>query len=209
MAERILDAEQATFAVSLGLQPALTKGRQSFSQFLLLGIEHIITGYDHLLFLFGLLVIGGSLGYACRIVTSFTVAHSLTLALATFEVLQLPSRVVEPLIAVSIVYIGVENLWHRAFLRRWQLTFAFGLLHGLGFASVLRDLGVSGYAALLPLLAFNSGVELGQLALALLVLPLMWKAQQLPQFFPRFTAGCSLLVLLIGTYWLLERTVLP
>jgi hypothetical protein len=81
--------------------------------------------------------------------------------------------------------------------------------YGVGFASVLRDLGLSGRAAAVPLLSFNCGVELGQMAIALLVLPLMWKVQTLPQFFPRFATGCSLLVTLAGMYWLVARTLLP
>lgn len=108
-----------------------------------------------------------------------------------------------------VIYVGLENLWRRDLQHRWLLTFGFGLIHGLGFASVLRDLGVGGSGAVVPLLAFNSGVELGQMAIALLVLPLMWQAQHLPCLFPRLTVACSTLVTLAGVYWLLERTVLP
>jgi hydrogenase/urease accessory protein HupE len=189
--------------------PMVARPAPAFGQFLLLGVEHIVTGYDHLLFLFGLLIVGSSFWGAWRIITAFTVAHSLTLVLATFDLLRLPSSLVEPLIAVSIVYVGLENLCRRDLHHRWLLTFGFGLVHGLGFASVLRDLGlgaVGGSAAVVPLLAFNVGVELGQVAIAVLVLPLMWKGQQLPQFFPRFATACSVLVMLAGTYWLVERT---
>ncbi len=118
---------------------------------------------------------------------------------------------IESLIAVSIIYISVENLLYRDVPRRWLLTFGFGLVHGLGFASVLRELGIgtaAGGGVVVPLLGFNCGVELGQMAIALLVLPGIWKTQQLPRFFPRFTATCSVLVMLAGTYWLYERTVL-
>jgi len=111
-------------------------------QFLTLGVEHIVTGWDHLAFLFGLLVVGGKLRDAVKIITSFTLAHSLTLALATLNVINIPSRIVEPLIAVSIVYVGFENIVRENFSKRWILTFAFGLIHGCGFASVLRELGV-------------------------------------------------------------------
>ena len=110
---------------------------------------------------------------------------------------------------ISIIYVGLENLWHRHLQHRWLLTFGFGLIHGLGFASVLRDLGIGGSRAIVPLLAFNGGVELGQVAMALLVLPLVWQAQQLPRLVPHFATVCSALVTLAGTYWLLERTVWP
>ena len=116
----------------------------SFLQFLRLGVEHMITGYDHVLFLFALLIVGNSVRSAAKLITSFTVAHSITLALATFNVVHLPPHVVEPLIAISIIYVGLENLWHRHLQHRWLLTFGFGLIHGLGFASVLRDTGIGG-----------------------------------------------------------------
>jgi hydrogenase/urease accessory protein HupE len=205
--ERMLDADHASFDLPLGAMTMPAQATPSFRQFLLLGVEHIVTGYDHLLFLFGLLIIGGSFWSACRIITSFTVAHSITLALATLNVIGLQSSLVEPLIAASIVYVGLENLWRRDLQHRWRLTFGFGLLHGLGFASVLHDLGIGGREAIVPLLSFNCGVELGQMTIALLVLPLMWQVQKLPQFFPRFATSCSLLVTLAGTYWLLERAV--
>jgi hydrogenase/urease accessory protein HupE len=207
--EQVLDADQAVFTLALAQVAAAVQKVSSFGRFLRLGVEHIMTGYDHLLFLFGLLVVGSSLRSAAKVITSFTVAHSITLALATFNVVHLPSSLVEPLIAVSIIYVGLENLWRRDLRRRWLLTFGFGLIHGLGFASVLRDLGSGGSGAIGPLLAFNSGVELGQTAIALLVLPLIWQVQHLPRLFPRFTIVCSTLVTLAGAYWLLERTVLP
>jgi hydrogenase/urease accessory protein HupE len=190
---------------------AAVKGSPPWRHFLRLGIEHIVTGYDHVLFLLGLLVVGSSLASAWRIITSFTVAHSITLALATLNVVQLSPRLVEPLIAASIVYVGLENLWDRPLHRRWLLTFGFGLVHGLGFASVLRELSFGiqvGGEVMIPLLAFNVGVELGQVAIALVVLPLIWYLQRLPHFSPRLATICSALVVLAGTYWLVERTVL-
>jgi hydrogenase/urease accessory protein HupE len=203
--ERILDAEQASFTVPRTRVAAWSL--PSFSQFLFLGVEHILTGYDHLLFLFGLLIMGGSWRSTVRIITSFTVAHSLTLALATFNVVYLPSRIVEPLIAASIIYVGLENLWRQDLQQRWLLTFGFGLIHGLGFATVLRDMGLGESGTVLPLLAFNSGVELGQMAIALLVLPVVWYWQRRPQFFPRLATACSVVVMLVGTYWLCTRTL--
>ncbi len=208
--DRMLDADHSILDLSQ-VHATEASAMPSFKQFLHLGVAHIVTGYDHLLFLFGLLIVGSSFWSAWRIITSFTVAHSITLALATFDVVQLPPSLVEPLIAVSIMYVGLENLFRRDLHRRWLLTFGFGLVHGLGFASVLRDLGIGAGGSggdVVPLLAFNFGVELGQIAIALLVLPLMWQAQRLPQFFPRFATSCSIFVMLAGTYWLFERTIM-
>src|SRR6185295_4944850 len=129
-----------------------------------------LTGYDHLLFLGGLLIACRRFSTMAGIVTCFTIAHSITLALAALDVLAIPSRVVEPLIAASIVFVGIENLVRRGAepKGRWALTFVFGLVHGFGFASVLRDLGVGrgGHGLLVPLFTFNLGVEVGQVAVA-------------------------------------------
>ena len=177
--------------------------------FLILGIEHILKGYDHLLFLFGLLIIGIGFRDAALIITSFTIAHSITLALATYDLVHLPSNIVEPLIALSIVYVGIENILKKEVRYRWALTFVFGLIHGLGFASILRDLGVGdnagdGWIVLL----FNLGVELGQLGIACLVLPFIWKVLQPRKNFRDISTALSVLVALLGLYWLIERTVL-
>ncbi len=209
IANRMLDANRSVFEFSLPNEAVAKKASWPFRQFLHLGVEHIVTGYDHLLFLFALLIVCRSFWSAWRIITSFTIAHSITLALATFDWVQLPSSLVEPLIAVSIIYVGLENLWRRDLHRRELLTFGFGLIHGLGFASVLRELGIgsAGSGAVVPLLAFNAGVELGQVAIALLLLPAMGQAQRLSTFFPRFATVCSVLVMLAGAYWLLERAM--
>lgn len=182
----------------------------SFLAFLKLGIEHILTGYDHLLFLCGLLVVCRRFSTTMTIITCFTLAHSLTLALAALNVVTLPSRVVEPLIAASIVFVGVENLVRRGEPKgRWLLTFAFGLIHGFGFASVLRQAGVGagGKSLLLPLFAFNLGVELGQLAVVIVLLPVLWKLRTRPTFVRYGVPAISAVVVLLGGYWLLQRTV--
>jgi hydrogenase/urease accessory protein HupE len=186
-------------------------GRKEFGQFLFLGVEHILTGYDHLVFLFALLLAGGSLVSAGKIITSFTLAHSITLALATMNVIRLPASIVEPLIAISIVYVGVENLLRRDVRRRWLVTFAFGLVHGFGFASVLRELGVGagGTGLLMPLFSFNLGVELGQLVIAGLAFPLIWRLRYSPTFLARYAPACSVLIILAGGYWFIERALLP
>jgi hydrogenase/urease accessory protein HupE len=139
----------------------------TFLSFLKLGIEHIITGYDHLLFLFALLAVTHSFWPAIRIITFFTIAHSITLALASLNLIDLPSSFVEPFIAATIVYVAVENIIRGDHPkgRQW-LTFGFGLIHGFGFASVLRELDIaSGDSGILvPLLSFNLGIESGQIA---------------------------------------------
>jgi hydrogenase/urease accessory protein HupE len=181
-----------------------------FRKFLKLGVEHILTGYDHLLFLCGLLIACRRLSTALTIITCFTVAHSVTLALSALNVFSLPSRIVEPLIAASIVFVGVENLLRRGEPpARWALTLGFGLVHGFGFASVLREigLGAGGSSIIVPLFSFNLGVEIGQLSIALVALPIIWKIQRDARFSRRATAGASVLVTLAGTYWLLQRTV--
>src|SRR5437870_13027848 len=109
--------------------------RHSFADFLLMGVRHIWTGYDHLLFLFGLLIVTRNFSSSVKIITCFTIAHSITLAVATLSLVRISSRIVEPLIAVSIIYVGIENLISGGDPRcRWMLTFAFGLIHGFGFA---------------------------------------------------------------------------
>lgn len=143
----------------------------SIRQFFLLGLEHILIGYDHLLFLFALLLLPARLLELVRIVTAFTVAHSITLIAAALGVVALPAWIVEPAIASTIAYVGVENYFLRSAARRWMLTFALGLVHGFGFASILAETGLPREGRVLSLLAFNIGVEAGQLAVVLLVVP--------------------------------------
>jgi hypothetical protein len=148
--------------------------------YLRLGVEHIFTGYDHLAFLFGLLAVAAfdrlriGLRYVLGVVTAFTVAHSLTLVSAGLGWLRLPASFVEPAIALSIAYVAVENLVVPQPRQRWALTFGFGLVHGFGFASVLRDIGLPPRGLVLSLLSFNVGVELGQLSVVALVAPALW-----------------------------------
>jgi len=207
--ERMLDATNNSFECDPAALGASQTRWRRFREFSLLGVEHILLGFDHLAFLLALLIAGGTLGEAVKVITSFTVAHSITLALATLNVVNISPGVVEPLIAVSIIYVGLENIFRREIKRRWLLTFAFGLIHGFGFASALGELGIGADSgAIIPLLSFNLGVELGQIAIAALVLPLIWKLRQQPQFVVRYTPACSILIALAGGYWLVERTVL-
>jgi hydrogenase/urease accessory protein HupE len=180
--------------------------------FFRLGVEHILTGYDHLLFLAALLLVCATFREAATIITCFTVAHSVTLALAALDVVRLSSRVVEPVIAASIVYVALENVLaprQRKGRLAWRagVTFAFGLVHGLGFASVLRELGLGTTpdGVVLPLLRFNLGVEAGQLAVASVVFPLILFARRRPSMEYRLVPVCSVLIALVGAYWLFER----
>ena len=183
----------------------------SFVDFFKLGVEHILTGYDHLLFLFALLAVTHSFWPAIKIITFFTIAHSITLACASLNLIELPSSFVEPVIALTIIYVAVENVIRGDHPkgRQW-LTFGFGLIHGFGFASVLREMGISSgdSGILLPLLSFNLGIETGQITVAAIVLPFIWWVNNNLLVAPKLLKGCSLSVCLMGTYWLLERTVL-
>ena len=206
------EASTAATADGKAVVPATSSDSATWWAFVRLGVEHIATGYDHLLFLFGLLVVCRSFRSIVAIISCFTLAHSITLALATLDVVNVPSRLVEPAIAASIVFVGVENVLRRGAepRGRWALTFAFGLIHGFGFASVLRDLGVGRGAGgiAMPLVTFNVGVELGQIAIAAVVLPIVWRLRQNEKFVRRGVPALSAVVALAGLYGLLERTVL-
>jgi hypothetical protein len=142
---------------------------QQISSFIALGIEHIWTGYDHILFLISLLMLGGELGYLLKVVTAFSLSHSVTLFLAALNIISVPSRWVEIAIALSIAYIASENLWQKEPKARWQLAFAFGLIHGLGFSSALQELELPRTNLVTSLASFSVGIELGQFAIVLAV----------------------------------------
>jgi hydrogenase/urease accessory protein HupE len=180
-----------------------------FGPFLRLGFHHILTGYDHLMFVFGMLLISQRWQTILKIVVSFSVAHSITLAAATCDWLVLPSRLVEPLISSSLIVGGVENLLRgdREPTRRWMLAFAFGLIHGFGFASGLREMGIatSGGSIAVPLFGFNLGVELGQITAGAVFLPLLWLLRKNEFFVRRVIPVLSAIVLIGGVYWTVKR----
>ena len=186
---------------------AVFEAARSFANFISLGVKHILTGYDHLLFLFGLLVLARGFVSALSIISSFTIAHSITLAVATLHLVQIPSRIVEPLIAASIVFVGVENLLRGDRLQARRLvTFGFGLIHGFGFASALGDAGIgSRIGVALPLFSFNLGVEFGQIVVAAAALPIIWKLRANPMFIARWAPACSAALVLLGSFWFVER----
>lgn len=206
LAEQMLDAGGGEGAVDLR---AVSTVADSAASFFRLGIEHILGGYDHLLFLAGLLVVVERRHDLIATITAFTAAHSLTLAVAVLGLMNLSPAIVEPLIAASIVYVGVENLVGARTVARWQLSFAFGLIHGFGFAGALRELGigVNDSAVALPLLSFNFGVEAGQVAVAMALMPIVWRLRAHSAIGARLARACSLLILVAGSYWLVERTL--
>lgn len=160
--------------VTLSLTATASGPAQGAGSFFLLGVEHIATGYDHLLFVLALVLCGGNLVSLLKIITAFTVAHSLTLGAAALDLLTLPSTLVEAVIALSIAYVALENLMPQyALPRRWLTSFLFGLVHGFGFSSVVKEIGLPKGGELLALLNFNLGVEAGQIVAVLLVLPLL------------------------------------
>jgi hydrogenase/urease accessory protein HupE len=211
LAERLLSANSDSVTIQMdpvNSKPEAVVRNNSFADFLVMGVKHIWTGYDHLLFLFGLLIVTRNFASSVKVITCFTIAHSITLAVATLSLVQISSRIVEPLIAASIIYVGIENLIRGDDPKgRWLLTFAFGLIHGFGFASVLRELGVgsNGNSITVPLVSFNLGVEIGQAAIAALVLPVIWKLRDNPVFIKRWVPACSVLVALLGGYWFVQR----
>lgn len=165
--------------------------------YLVHGITHILSGYDHLIFLFALLLVGATLRGLIAVVTSFTVAHSVTLALGAFEVVVLPPLLVESAIALTIAYVGAENLVLRRFEWRWLLTFVLGLVHGFGFAGALAETGLPTQAFAMTLLVFNVGVELGQLGVVLLLFPLLRRAAR-AKAYPSVARALSLAIFLFG-----------
>ena len=201
--QRVAQADSISFEVQRSRSAA-----GEFGRFLRLGIEHIFSGYDHVAFLLGLLLLGGTVRELVKIVTAFTLAHSITLALAALGIFSPSPRIVEPLIAASIAFIGAEDLWalrrgssESALRHRWMVTLAFGLVHGFGFAAVLRQLELPRRLLATGLLSFNLGVECGQVCIVLLALPLLrGLADQKP--FARVASAC---IAALGAIWFVQR----
>jgi hypothetical protein len=197
---------------------------QQFFDYVLEGVRHIGTGFDHLLFLLSLLLpavlirpvwhrqgwqpvagFGTAFLEVVRVVSAFTAAHSLTLALAALHIVSLPARWVESAIALSVVLAALNNLWPLVYERRWVIAFLFGLIHGFGFASVLVDLGLPPGSLLLALLGFNLGVELGQLAIVGLFFPGAFLLRATRLYQRVFVATGSFAIVLIAALWLVQR----
>ncbi len=188
----------------VGAQPARTDHKIAGSLFLM-GIEHILTGFDHLMFLFGVVLVAGRLRNLLLAITAFTLAHSVTLGVATLGYWAPSPSLVEPAIALSIVYVGVENWFVRDGSRRWMLTFPFGLIHGFGFAGALKEIALPTSQLPLALVSFNLGVEAGQIAVLALVLPILHWLRRRDWFARRGVRSASSLVALSGLVWFVQR----
>ncbi|MEW6777845.1 MAG: HupE/UreJ family protein [Bdellovibrionota bacterium] len=218
-ASAVFSAEERTreFPFTKGKRPSHA------GEFLKEGIWHVWTGYDHLLFLLCLLLpavlrrenekwlpaenLRPAAAEAAKTVTAFTLAHSITLAVGALGLFAISSRLVESSIAASIVVAALVNLWPVAGLRRWPAAFGFGLVHGFGFASVLGELGLSSGGIVAPLLGFNAGVELGQLAVVALVLPAIFGLRRWSLYRPAILWGGSVAAAFVGAAWLCERAL--
>ncbi|MFL4471058.1 HupE/UreJ family protein [Tateyamaria armeniaca] len=201
-------------------------GWQAFAEYIPVGFDHILPkGLDHILFVLGLFFLSTRLGPLLWQVSAFTLAHTVTLALGALGLVNVPGSIVEPLIAASIVYVAVENIFARG-LNPWRpvVVFGFGLLHGLGFASVLGDFGLPEGQFIPALIGFNVGVELGQLAVIAMAAIALWLGcraatlarltgveelvAEYPVMFRAWSMTGSLIIAVVAIYWVIERTLL-
>ena len=204
------DATSVPFVLSRAVVPPTRL--DVMRQYLILGFTHIVPhGLDHILFVLGLFLLSARVKPVLLQVTSFTVAHSITLGLTIYGVVSVSPRIVEPAIALSIAYVAIENLTTTK-LKPWRvaIVFAFGLLHGMGFAGVLKDLGLPRNQFLTALITFNVGVEAGQLAvIAAAWLLVVWWARTRPWYRQRFVMPASALIAAAGIFWTVQRIALP
>jgi len=199
--------ETATLDLSAAT-PITHSGRVgTFMDFLRLGFFHIVPeGTDHILFVLGLFLLSPKLKPLLTQVTAFTIAHSLTLGLSLAGIFSLPSRIVEPMIALSIAVVAIENLTTKEVKSwRWMIVFCFGLVHGLGFAGALKDLHLPKGSVLKPLVGFNCGVELGQLTVILGAAALTFWCWNKPWYRTRVVIPASCLIAAIGLFWAVQR----
>ena len=208
LTQAILDSRRISFEYFAGTRQgawAVVK------RFIPSGVHHILIGPDHLLFLVGLLLLGGTIRQLTLVVTAFTVAHSITLSLAALNIITPPARIIEPAIALSIVYVGADNLLVRGGrdVRAW-IAFAFGFIHGFGFANVLREMDLPSRALGWSLFSFNFGVEIGQLIVVLVVASALalLRARSAAAGRQLAFAG-SLAVIAAGTFWFIQRVFFP
>jgi hypothetical protein len=204
-----------------GFDLARPSRSEAFFDYLREGVWHIWIGYDHILFLLALLLpavlihgaggwrgqarLGDALRDVIAVVTAFTLAHSVTLSLAALDLVRLPSAAVEAAIAASVLLAALNNLWPRVTRARWAMALGFGLIHGFGFASVLGELGLPSGLRITGLVAFNLGVELGQLAIVLLFVPLAFAVRNTGVYRSGVRVAGSLAVAVLATFWLVQR----
>lgn len=207
LADLVLHRRSREATVELGAQAPSTPPRPPVGEYFKIGVEHILIGTDHLVFLLGLVVVGGRLRSLIAVITAFTVGHSLSLALATLGIWTPDPGFVEPAIALSIAYVGVENFFVPDAAGRWRITLPFGFIHGFGFAGVLAEVGLPADAVGVALLLFNLGVEAGQLLVLALVLPLLaWLGGR--AFYRDDKRGArwiSAAIVVAGVYWFVTR----
>ena len=202
---RVLDQAHANWTLDAA---GSTSGAVALAWSMLeLGIEHILTGADHLVFLFGLILVGGRVRSLVAALTAFTLAHSITLALAALSIFAPSPRLVEPAIALSIAYVGLENLFVKDARQRWRITFPFGLIHGFGFASALREIALPRAQVPIALVSFNLGVELGQLGVLAIALPLTLAARRAPWFGERGAKVLSVVIAVGGAVLFVVRLI--
>jgi hydrogenase/urease accessory protein HupE len=206
--QAILDVSRTQFEYFAGTRQGVLA---VVKRFVPSGVHHILIGPDHLLFLVGLLLLGGSMRQLIAVVTAFTIAHSITLSLAALNIFTPPARVVEPAIALSIVYVGADNLMVHGGrdVRAW-IAFAFGLIHGFGFANVLREMDLPSRALGWSLFSFNLGVEIGQVfvvvAVASALAALRARSEAAGR---RLAVAGSIVVIAAGAYWFIQRVFFP
>jgi len=208
LTQAILDRGKARFEYFAGSRQGVWAVIQKFVP---AGIHHILIGPDHLLFLVGLLLLGGSVRRLALVVTAFTVAHSVTLTLAALNLVTPPPQIIEPAIALSIVYVGVDNLLvHDGRDVRTWIAFAFGFIHGFGFANVLREMDLPARALGWSLFSFNFGVEIGQLLVVTLVASAFALLRARSEAAGRrLVVVGSLVVVAAGTFWFIQRVFFP
>ena len=202
--QAILGADQTRYEYFVGSRQGTLAVIQKFVP---AGVHHILIGPDHLLFLVGLLLLGGPLRRLLLVITGFTVAHSITLALAVLNVVAPPGGLVEPIIALSVVYVGADNLLVRGGrdMRVW-IALVFGFVHGFGFANVLREMGLPSGALGWSLFSFNLGVEIGQVAVAVVVATAVAALRARSDLAGRrLVFAGSVLVMAAGTFWFVQR----
>jgi hydrogenase/urease accessory protein HupE len=196
----------SAFAHGVSLERELPASSEYFA----LGVAHILGGIDHLLFLAGLVLIGGRLRHLLAAVSAFTIAHSITLAASVFGMVSAPTSGIEVLIALSVAYVGIENLLSPgASTGRWRLTFAFGLIHGFGFAGALREIGIPLDRSAAALVFFNAGVEAGQLTVLAVALPIILRLRKLQRMRRWGVPALSGALAVVGLLWAVSRTLAP
>jgi hydrogenase/urease accessory protein HupE len=208
LTQAILDRSRARFEYFPGTRQGILA---VVRRFVSAGIHHILIGPDHLLFLVGLLLLGGTVRQLALVVTAFTVAHSITLTLAALNLVTPPARIIEPAIALSIVYVGADNLMVHGGrdVRAW-IAFAFGFIHGFGFANVLREMDLPARALGWSLFSFNVGVEIGQLLVVLVVASAFAALRARSEGAGRrLVFAGSIFVVAAGTFWFVQRVFFP